>query len=479
MYGRWLTTLALAAVASFALLTSACTSGGSGSDDGSFAFDSGFSDSAVLRRDAGRVPVPDGCVAAPESCNGADDDCDGFVDDGTGDAVGCGTGEICVAGACGCPADAICGGECVDIEADPDNCGACGERCLAGQVCGVVGCCDAGSDRVDLLFMIDNSNSMAEEQASLAAAFPQLITALTSGDAGGDGVADFPPVTDLQVGVITADMGTGGHDVATCSRSALGDDGVLRTNGDSGVAGCAASYPSFLSWIAGGDQRAFARSFSCVAAVGTGGCAFEQQLEAVLKAITPSAAPITFSMGTTGHADGANVRFLRDGAVLGLVLVTDEEDCSAADDGLFDPASTRYRQNLNLRCFSNPGALHPIRRYVDGFIDARGRSGDIVFTAIVGVPTDLAGQDPTTILADPRMAERLDPETPNSLVPSCNIPGRGLAFPPRRIVGVGRDLEAAGVVTTIESICQSDFTPAIRAVAERVGMVIGRSCGPD
>jgi len=40
------------------------------------------------------------------------------------------------------------------------------------------------------------------------------------------------------------------------------------------------------------------------------------------------------------------------------------------------------------------------------------------------------------------------------------VPGRGLAFPPRRIVQVGRGLDARGVSTTMQSICQADFTPA-------------------
>ncbi|HEV3485648.1 MAG TPA: hypothetical protein VG106_09590, partial [Vicinamibacterales bacterium] len=53
---------------------------------------------------------------------------------------------------------------------------------------------------------------------------------------------------------------------------------------------------------------------------GTGGCGFEQQLEAVLKALSPASptawtaagyvAP-TFFAGSTGHALGANAGFVR------------------------------------------------------------------------------------------------------------------------------------------------------------------------
>ena len=38
-------------------------------------------------------------------------------------------------------------------------------------------------DKVDLLFVVDNSGSMREEQASLRAQFPRLVDVLTSGDA--------------------------------------------------------------------------------------------------------------------------------------------------------------------------------------------------------------------------------------------------------------------------------------------------------
>ena len=49
---------------------------------------------------------------------------------------------------------------------------------------------------------------------------------------------------------------------------------------------------------------------------------FEQQLEATLKAVTPSTAATRFFGDTTGHADGANAGFRREGAVLAIVFHT-------------------------------------------------------------------------------------------------------------------------------------------------------------
>jgi hypothetical protein len=54
-------------------------------------------------------------------------------------------------------------------------------------------------DKVDLLFVIDNSNSMAGEQALLRAQFPRLIEALTTGQQSPDDTRTFTPVRDLHV----------------------------------------------------------------------------------------------------------------------------------------------------------------------------------------------------------------------------------------------------------------------------------------
>lgn len=348
------------------------------------------------------------------------------------------------------------------------------------------GAADAATDcvpvdrKLDLLFMVDNSNSMTEEQESLAAQLPRLVQVLATGDRDGDGVEDFPAVHDLRVGVITSDMGTGGFVVPTCGESDHGDDGILRAEGNTSIAGCADTYPSFLSFGPGDDAAVFTAAARCVAQMGTGGCGFEQQLEASLKAITPSTSSLRFHAGTTGHADGANAGFLRSDSLVGLIMLTDENDCSASDPELFNPSSATYAGNLNLRCFSYPSAVHPVSRYVSGLQAAVGDPSRLVFAAITGVPVDLVSDASTidydAILADPRMQERIDPSDSNRLAPSCNVPERGLAFPPRRIVQATRDLEAAGSGGVVQSICQADFTPALDAIIGRLADRIENSC---
>ncbi|MCA9605065.1 MAG: hypothetical protein KC619_05700 [Myxococcales bacterium] len=336
-------------------------------------------------------------------------------------------------------------------------------------------CCGRGNGSLDVLLGVDNSNSMSEEQALLAEQIPRMARVFATGDIDGDGIQDVPALHSVRIGTVSSDMGTGGFVVPTCANTDLGDDGALHTAGRTDIAGCLASYPSYaeLAPSAGlTDIDAFVDQVSCTAQLGIGGCGFEQQLESVAKAVTPSTAPMTFQDGTPGQADRANAGFLRTDSILAVVLLTDENDCSASDPELFDPASPVYgATDLNLRCSANPDALHATSRYVDALRASRDRPGDVVYALIGGIPADLAGADPATILADPRMAETVDPDAPSRLLPSC-MSEHGLAMPPRRLVEVAQGLPGS----TIQSICQDDFTPAVDAILRRVAARASGAC---
>ncbi len=318
---------------------------------------------------------------------------------------------------------------------------------------------------VDLLLVIDNSNSMTEEQASLAEALPTLLGALGSGDVDGDGAADTQPVDDLRMGVITTDMGATVEPFPTCA--GRGDDGVLLTRGSATHPGCAATHPAFLDFDPTVDDvtRA-AEQVACATSVGTGGCGWEQHLEAILKALTPSTGPIEFFAGT-GHGDGANAGFRRAGALLAILVVSDEDDCSIADPEIMDSSSSTYSADLNLRCFLYPSAVHGIARYASELAYE-----EPVFAVLAGVPADLngvaatGGYDP--LLADPRMVERVDPTMATRLTPSCSAPGRGVAFPPRRLVELARALQEYALETVVQSLCEADLRPALRVIAGRI-----------
>jgi len=346
--------------------------------------------------------------------------------------------------------------------------------------------CAPATGKLDLLLLVDNSGSMIEEQASFTQQLPRLMQALATGtirDASGAVVRTATPVTSVDVGVIDSDMGTGGYLVPTCSESNFGDDGILQTRGNTAIAGCSASYPNFLVFASGDDPGSFAADITCVAALSTGGCGFEQHLEAMLKAVTPSTSSTTFVMGTRGHADVENAGFLRPDSVLGVIVLADEDDCSAADPDLFNPDSARYAGDLNLRCFQFPEAVYPVSRYVDGLTALRPDHPDrLVYSAIVGVPTDLVADadalDYPAILFDPRMQQAPDPSMPSRLTPSCNLPGRGLAFPPVRLTQVAQGLQNAGAHAVVQSICQEDFTSAFDAILNRLFDAMEGRCTP-
>jgi len=94
----------------------------------------------------------DGGTALASCCDGARL-CDGTCANLQTDALNCGScgkrcsaSEVCSAGACAsCPSSsAQCKDQCADLQGDPFNCGACGHVCASSQSClaGSCGACD-------------------------------------------------------------------------------------------------------------------------------------------------------------------------------------------------------------------------------------------------------------------------------------------------------------------------------------------------
>ncbi|MDD9945430.1 MAG: hypothetical protein OXU20_30580 [Myxococcales bacterium] len=391
-------------------------------------------------------------------------------------------------------------------------------------------------DKLDLLLVVDDSFSMQEEQEALRRELPALIRTLATG-VRRDG-STFPPAKDLHLAVVSTDMGLPRvNGIMRCD--GLGDDGRMIDQPRTSDERCQteANPSPFLSYREGDispDQVAM--ELGCIAALGTEGCGYEQQLEAGLKALWPAVdidpttgqqwvdpntgAPsnrIQFlgdgtGFGTTGHGDGVNAGFLRkdpkDGlSLLAIVVVTDEDDCSSVTTGHFvpsrnlPPGSPYEDQGQNLRCFLNPLNLYSVHRYVEGFKALRpGYEQLVVFAAIAGVPPDLVAPNAlgkvdfadaddrdafyTRILDDPRMEERVDPTSledgnvdTDYLMPSCEGDGSATsrAFPPRRIVEVAKGFGENGIV---QSICQENFELALGAITNVISRGLDRHCGP-
>ncbi len=390
------------------------------------------------------------------------------------DGYGCPSGWFC-------RADQRCWstpGAVSDAGADGGRDGGADGSADGGRDAGPSDACVPTPLPLDLLLMVDNSNSMAEEQASLAEAFPELVRALVTGDVEPDGTRDFEPVADLRVGVVSSDMGTGDVMLPTCAQPRHGDDGILRTQGNTSIAGCRETYPSFLEFAPGGALSAFRQDFRCVATLGTGGCGFEQQLEAALKAVTPSDSALRFYADTTGHGapSGANAAFLREGSVLVVLLVTDEDDCSVANPALFAPSGPYAGTDLNRRCGEHPEALHPISRYADGLRALRpGHPERLVFSALTGVPLGVEESSYGVILDDPEMALRPNPDMPLTYLPACES-SEGRAFPARRIVETAEELSLLGSPTMVRSICRPSFDEPLRQLLTIISARLAPGC---
>jgi hypothetical protein len=172
--------------------------------------------------------------------------------------------------------------------------------------------------KLDLVFMVDNSLSMVQEQDSLAVNFPRFMEELQK-------VGDI----DLRVGVVSSNVGAGG---AGGPCMGLGDGGQFKVNPGCGLEPGA----KFLSMDRDGNKNftgPLTEAFGCLAKLGTQGCGYEHQLQSVRFAL---------------YSDQAK-QFLREDAHLGIVIITDEDDCSG------DPESTLYAEtrpgeNPNLRC---------------------------------------------------------------------------------------------------------------------------------
>jgi hypothetical protein len=156
---------------------------------------------------------------------------------------------------------------------------------------------------MDIVFAVDNSGSMAEEQANLAANFPKVVKVIneyetTTGD-----------MLDYRLAVTTSD-----------DEKERGTFGSMRAKG--APEGC--SPGPHRPWLERGDGDVAAQ-FACRALYGTDGSDIERPLENVLLGVTLR---IEDSMNTMN-----GVSFLRKDALLAFVILTDEDEGSAGGDG--------------------------------------------------------------------------------------------------------------------------------------------------
>lgn len=227
-----------------------------------------------------------------------------------------------------------------------------------------------GTDALDILWIVDDSNSMAGEQTLVAEGFNQFIRAVGTSE------------VDFQIGVITTDMDEENPDRARL----VGDPPFLTRTDD------------------------YSRAFMERVRVGTEGSDKERGLQAAWEALSSATVADT------------NAGFLREEAVLALVFVSDENDCS--DDNFIPDAED------GSLCYEIPDRLVSTRDYVRWYRGLKDVGGRVVVSSIVGP----------------------------SVTEGCEY-----TRPGQRYMTVSAELD--GVVG---NICESDFGDLMEDIGERV-----------
>lgn len=384
---------------------------------------------------------------------------------------------------------------------------------------------------VDVLFVIDNSGSMGEEQAILAQNFGSFITVLEQ-----EGVE-----ANYRIGVTTSDNGndwcngTGpeaGKLVLSSCKTRISD--FLFNNGMVDVQDLACNDICTLTeaeleitptttdldstevarpWLENIEGKknipastSTVDAFRCFGPQGINGCGFESQLESMY-----------LSLKRADDAKEKEYGFLRAQAILAIVHVTDEEDCSYnknyseifSQDGnkVFwsDPAAafptSAVCWNAGVTCTGDPSGydscvatnkdvdgnegvpdneavLHPMNRY-NGLLDGLevqkqdfNAQQEIIVALIGGVNNQgdvfyqsVANTDPTY-------------ENNFGIGPGCTAPPPMgstepvTAVPPVRIKAlVDRFSEG-----NLFSICEDDYSPALEEIANRIRDQIQPAC---
>jgi hypothetical protein len=196
----------------------------------------------------------------------------------------------------------------------------------------------------DLLFLIDDSSSMAVVQQKLLAQLPTFMQVLQALPGG---------LPSVHIAVVSSDMGAPSDTSIGCS--AAGDQGVFfsRPQGTCTATTLTAGSTFITDDVTGNsknftapDPAGLPSVFQCIGLLGTAGCGFGHQLASIDRALGAD------GLGPSPLMDQG---FLREGAYLGIVIVSNQDDCSA-------PAgSPRYSLNGGSSDLGNP--LGPLTHY--------------------------------------------------------------------------------------------------------------------
>jgi hypothetical protein len=316
-----------------------------------------------------------------------------------------------------------------------------------GEGCGDNIC----QNKIDLLFVIDNSGTMGQEQLNLAKNFPLLVQQLENLKNDEEELLG----ADVQIMVTTTDFGNplcddyAKHDpekgapiFSGCNERIDRFTGLDLMNPPVYEEACTDVCPAdivpengehFIRFHSNGDNvpdvpdadvngdtvpdGAVAQTLACLGPQGIDGCGYEAPLENMLQALN----------GMAWWNDGVdNKPFLRPDAILAVAIITDEADCSVKDYEIFDPngpygtdywntkpgsgkqPSSAVCWNAGVDCdgpdgngvftnceSTNDSVMQPTSRYTDylvGYLQQQ-ENKEVIMLGILGIPPVLRDGD--------------------------------------------------------------------------------------
>jgi hypothetical protein len=220
--------------------------------------------------------------------------------------------------------------------------------------------------------------------------------------------------------------------------------------------------------------------FGKLAALGAGGCGFEQHLLAMRKAL---------------DNNPANATFLRPDAFLAVIFLADEDDCTFSHSTLLGPESPAMGPLQSFRCnrfghVCKVGGRTPTEMNAIGLKDQCSPNTEDTFIEKVGVFVDFMKKlksDPQKVIVagvmgttDEYQVELRSPQgggTPQpAIAHSCSYMGASgveVADPPIRLKFF---LDQFPNRSTFTTICQRDLSGGLQLIAQLLKTAIGDPC---
>lgn len=312
---------------------------------------------------------------------------------------------------------------------------------------------------LDVLFVIDDSGSTRDKQQVFAQNYKNFVAAL----------AGFPSgLPDLHLGVITSSVDVGRDVGSPACHPASGSNGALINAPRDPRASCPQpTTDRFLADLAvpGGGRMvnysgALPDALSCISSVGDAGCGLEAPLEAIKRALDGS------------HPENAG--FVRRGALLAVVILTDEDDCSA-DPLLFAQAPVAGDSRdftcalAAYQCTPAIGTLGPhtgckVRH--DGLIrDPRDYASFLAgLKGPAGVAVALVAGDPSPDIATGALTAPFQQSV--AVLPSCSATINGTPAIGRPALRLDEFRSQFGDRGLFRTVCQADYSSALADIGK-------------